>query len=184
MDPETRFREVFSLAYAPLSRYARHRGLTGPDAEDLVAQALEIAWRRIDEVPADDPLPWLYAVARNLWRNQERRDRRRRDVLARFRLAQPQGGADPATLEPGLLRAALASLSEDDQELLRLVAWDGLTPGQLATALGCSPVAARARLHRARGRLARRLGVDQGMQQRGRTEHKQGEHADPMEVPR
>src|SRR5690242_21919206 len=34
-----------------------------PDAEDLVAHTLEIAWRRTDDVPADDPMPWLYAVA-------------------------------------------------------------------------------------------------------------------------
>lgn len=53
MDPETRFRVLFDRVYAPLGRYARHRGLTGPDAEDLVAQTLEIAWRRLEEVPAD-----------------------------------------------------------------------------------------------------------------------------------
>jgi hypothetical protein len=100
VDPQTRFREVFNLAYAPLSRYARHRGLDGPDAEDLVAQALEVAWRKIDEVPADDPLPWLYAVARNLWRNHERRDRRRRDLLARFRLARPAPDYQPAAASP------------------------------------------------------------------------------------
>jgi DNA-directed RNA polymerase specialized sigma24 family protein len=80
VDSETRFRAVFELAYAPLCRYARHRGLTGPDAEDLVAQTLEIAWRRIGDVPATEPLPWLYAVAHNVWRNTARRDRRRREL--------------------------------------------------------------------------------------------------------
>jgi DNA-directed RNA polymerase specialized sigma24 family protein len=77
VDSETRFRALFELAYPPLCRYARHRGLTGPDVEDLVAHTLEIAWRRIDEVPADDPMPWLYAVARNLWRNHRRQQQRR-----------------------------------------------------------------------------------------------------------
>jgi len=38
VDPEARFRAVFDSAYAPLCRYARHRGLIGPDAEDLVAR--------------------------------------------------------------------------------------------------------------------------------------------------
>ncbi len=50
---------------------------------------------------------------------------------------------DPAGLEPGGLRAALASLSDSDQEVLRLVAWDGLTPAEVAVVLGCTPVAAR-----------------------------------------
>ena len=101
MDPEARFRAVFDSAYAPLCRYARHRGLTGPDAEDLVAQTLEIAWRRIDDLPVAEPLPWLYAVAHNLWRNKTRTDRRRRDLLARFRpLPQPAACGDPAALDP------------------------------------------------------------------------------------
>ncbi len=168
MDPEARFRAVFDRAYAPLCRYARHRGLSGADAEDLVAQTLEIAWRRLDDVPEAEPLPWLYAIARNLWRNQVRQDRRRSAILARYRAGSPPAaaGGDPARLEPGVLRAALASLSDADQEVLRLVAWDGLTPAEVAVVLGCNPVAARSRLHRARGRLAAVLGLDAGVQRR------------------
>jgi RNA polymerase sigma factor (sigma-70 family) len=184
VDPETRFRAVFDVAYGPLCRYARHRGLTGPDAEDLVAQTLEIAWRRIGDVPVAEPLPWLYAVAHNLWRNRTRRDRRRRELLARFRASPPaEACQDPAVLEPGVLRAALASLSDRDQEVLRLVAWDGLTPAEVAVVLGCTPVAARARLHRARGRLAARLGIGPDTQRRARPGHNQGDSLDPAEVP-
>jgi len=183
VDQESRFRALFEVAYAPLCRYARHRGLTGPEAEDLVAQTLEIAWRRIGEVPAAEPLPWLYAVAHNLWRNQARRDRRRRALLARFRVAQPAAaGGDPAVLEPGVLRDALASLSDSDQEVLRLVAWDGLAPAEAAVVLGCSPVAARTRLHRARVRLAARLGISPGLQRRAWPGHKQGDSLDSLEV--
>jgi DNA-directed RNA polymerase specialized sigma24 family protein len=81
-------------------RCAATPGIAGcPDAEDLVARTLEIAWRRIDDVPAGEPLPWLYAVARNLWRNQTRRDRRRRELLARFRR---RGGPRPARIRPAL----------------------------------------------------------------------------------
>jgi RNA polymerase sigma-70 factor (ECF subfamily) len=185
VDPETRFRVLFDRVYAPLGRYARHRGLTGPDAEDLVAQTLEIAWRRLEEVPADEPLPWLYAVAHNLWRNQVRRDRRRRDLLARFRVPWPPAvGGDPGGLEPGVLRAALASLSESDQEVLRLVAWDGLTPAELAAVLGCTPVAARTRLHRARGRLAARLGAGVSQQRPPTVGQKPGSSLDSLEMPR
>lgn len=62
------------------------------------------------------------------------------------------------------MRRAFGCLEEDDQELLRLVAWDGLTPAQAAQVLGCSPVAARSRLHRARNRLAAVLGLDPRVQ--------------------
>jgi RNA polymerase sigma factor (sigma-70 family) len=184
VDSETRFRALFERAYPPLGRYARHRGLTGPDAEDLVAQTLEIAWRRLNEVPEDDPLPWLYAVAHNLWRNQVRRDHRRRELLARYRAPRPpEDGWDPACLEPGLLRTALASLSERDQEVLRLVAWDGLSPAELAVVLGCSPVAARTRLHRARGRLAARLGIDPQLQRLATPGQNPGDNLNSLGVP-
>jgi RNA polymerase sigma-70 factor, ECF subfamily len=142
VDPESRFRVVFEAGYGPLHRYALHRGLTGPDAADLVAQVLEIAWRRIGEVPSGEPLPWLYTVAHNLWRNHARKDKRRRGLLARFAASLPAEAVTDLS-DPGVLRAALASLSDTDQEVLRLVAWDGLTPAELATVLSCSPVAAR-----------------------------------------
>jgi RNA polymerase sigma factor (sigma-70 family) len=181
VDAETRFRALFERAYPALRRYAHHRGLTGADGEDLVAGTLEVAWRRIDDVPVDDPLPWLYVVAHNLWRNQRRRDRRRGEILARFAEPPPASG-DPADLRPGALRAALDSLAEDDQEVLRLIAWDGLTPAQAASALGCTPVAARSRLHRARNRLAERLGLDPRMQRSGVTGHRQADRFPLKEV--
>jgi RNA polymerase sigma-70 factor, ECF subfamily len=161
MDRVSRFRALFQEAYPALRRYALYRGLASADADDLVAATLEIAWRRLDDVPAGEPLPWLYGVARNLMRTKRRRDRRQNVLIAR--LARP-GPADDGTgaagLSPGALRRALDDLSGEDQEILRLVAWDGLSPAQAAVALGCSPGAARTRLHRARNRLASRLGLD------------------------
>ena len=53
--------------------------------------------------------------------------------------------------------SALQSLSAADQELLALVAWDGLTARESAASLGCSVSAYAMRLHRARRRLAAQL---------------------------
>jgi RNA polymerase sigma factor (sigma-70 family) len=162
MDPEARFRAIFNVAYPALGRYALYRGVSKADAEDLVGATLEVAWRRIDDIPADDPLPWLYAVARNLLMNMQRRNRRDAALIARL----PAPEADPAhegkshDVDHEKVRAALNSLSEDDQELLKLVAWDGLAPSQVAVVLGVSAVATRTRLHRARRRLAARLELD------------------------
>jgi RNA polymerase sigma-70 factor (ECF subfamily) len=52
------------------------------------------------------------------------------------------------------VRVALDALSSSDREILLLVAWEGLSPKQLAIALDMSQPAARVRLHRARRRLA------------------------------
>ncbi len=158
MEPESRFRALFLRAYPALGRYAHYRGLSQSDAEDLVSSTLEIAWRKLDEVPQDDPLPWLYAVARNLLRNNRRSEHRSAALLARLPIPEPH----PAPSEPygpgfEAFREALAALEESDQEILLLIAWDGLSPSQAAVVLGCTAVAARTRLHRARKRLSAQL---------------------------
>lgn len=158
MDAEPRFRALFTDAYPALRRYARYRGLFGPDADDLVAEVLTIAWRRLDDIPVDEPLPWLFATARNVWRNGLRTERRRSDLILRLPPPEPQPApADPAEHSVLEIRAALEELGDDDQEILRLVAWDGLTTRQLALTLGCNESAARVRLHRARQRFAGKL---------------------------
>jgi RNA polymerase sigma-70 factor, ECF subfamily len=57
------------------------------------------------------------------------------------------------------LGEALAALSAEDAELLRLWAWawEQLTPREIATVLDVTENAAALRLHRARGRLRDRL---------------------------
>jgi RNA polymerase sigma-70 factor (ECF subfamily) len=149
-------RERFELLYrehAPaLLAYALRRADTEM-AQDAVAEVFVVAWRRFDSLP-EEPLPWLYGIARRTLANQ-RRGQRRRDLL-HLRIASNErrlhdDGGD------GRVLAALATLGRSDQELLMLVAWEGLTPTQAATALGCSANACRIRLHRARLKLERAL---------------------------
>jgi RNA polymerase sigma-70 factor (ECF subfamily) len=42
---------------------------------------------------------------------------------------------------------------------VQLIYWDGMSQDDAATALGCSANALRIRLHRAKKRLSRRLGI-------------------------
>lgn len=158
VDAETRFRELFSNAYPALRRYAHHRGLSGPDADDLVAEVLTIAWRRLDVVPTD-ALPWLFAVARNVRQNAFRSGDRRRRLGERLRAGREWTTPphEPAEVEAAVIRDALAALRSDDRELLLLIGWDGVTPSEAALILGCSANTLRVRLHRARDRLAAEL---------------------------
>jgi RNA polymerase sigma-70 factor (ECF subfamily) len=112
-----------------------------------------IAWRRLDDVP-DDALPWLLGCARHVLAHQRRRSRR--DVALLDRLAA-EGVPDSAVGGDRVLARALAQLSVQDRELLLLIAWEGLDPGQAARVLGCSHNALAVRLHRARKRLAAAL---------------------------
>jgi RNA polymerase sigma factor (sigma-70 family) len=161
MDDAARFRRLFEEAYPSLKRYGRHRGLSAGDAEDLVAATFEVAWRRFGEIPYAAPLPWLYAVAHNLWRNRLRAERRRSSLLGR--LGPPASAPpppEPSEPAAGVVRAALARLRPPDQEVLRLVAWEHLSAAEVGTVLGCSEAAARTRLRRARDRLAAELEID------------------------
>jgi RNA polymerase sigma factor (sigma-70 family) len=157
VDAEARFRALFVETYAALRRYARHRGFSPTDSDDLVAEVFTIAWRRIDDVP-EDATPWLFGVARNVSRNLRRGELRAARMLARLPRPEIQHPVEPdESADSEVIRNALASLDERDRELLVLVAWDGLTPQQAATALGSTAGATRVRLHRARARFAAAL---------------------------
>src|SRR6188472_3151794 len=134
---EARFREVF-VHLGAVTAYARRRGSRDPDG--IAAEAMTIAWRRLADVHADDPLPWLYATARNLVLAETRRTARSAD-------AAEAEHVDPAPLElDASLDRALRDLSPADREALLLVAWEDLTPKQAARALGINPAAFRVRL--------------------------------------
>jgi RNA polymerase sigma-70 factor (ECF subfamily) len=140
------------LAYA-LARADRE------SAKDAVAAAFLVAWRRHGERhPA--PRPWLYNVTRRTLADQRRAETRLGAL--RVKLA-----AQPFTLGDGIelsgdaeVLDALAELRPLDQEVLRLVAWEGLEGSDLATALGVPRTVAAVRLHRARKRLRDVLTAD------------------------
>jgi len=156
MADAVRFRALFEATFPAVRRYVLYRGVTGGRADDVVAETFLVAWRRLDDVPDDDPLPWLLAVARNIWLNQRRGDRRYAALLRRLPLPSltPSPGESS---EMDAVHAALGAIGAADREILRLVAWDGLGTAQTGEVLGCSPGAARVRLHRARQRFAPEL---------------------------
>jgi len=147
---QQRFDDLYRR-YAPaVEAYARRRAPAL--ADDVVAETFLVCWRKLDRVP-EDALPWLYAVAHKTLANHRRRERRAAQPL-------PATRATAADVElPGdpVLARAWASLRADDREVLALVAWEGLAPADAARVLGCTAVACRVRLHRAKRRLARRL---------------------------
>ena len=153
-----RFEELFDAHYAELTRFATRR--VGADAAgDIVAGTFLIAWRRFAQLPADHHRAWLYATARQVIAN-EVRARRRRDRLAakaaagaRVHVDDHSGHVDDQVR----VRAVLAELSQVDQEVLRLIEWEGLDVAEAALVLRCSRTALKVRLHRARRRFAQRL---------------------------
>ncbi len=151
-----RFDALFEAHRLDIASYCNWRTSSRADAEDAVAEVFLVAWRKIDLVPPGDAArAWLYATARKVTANT-RRSLHRRGALE-YRIARErfvdglQSGVEAA--EENAVHEALAMLSESDREVLLLVEWEGLRPGELAEVLGCQEVTARGRLHRARLRF-------------------------------
>lgn len=155
-----RFEELFERCYEPLLAYAIRRSPSAEDAADVVSDVYTVAWRRIGELPpGDEARLWLYGTARRVI-SSHRRGRSRLDavderLLADARTNYAQGCQHSSSGDR--LGVALTSLSESDQELLRLSAWEQLDPAQIARCLGITTAATHVRLHRARRRLLRRF---------------------------
>lgn len=143
---EDRFNEIYDRHRDAVEAYARRR-VPADLVDDVVAETFLVCWRKLGIMPAE-PLPWLYAVARNTIANQRRSAARTAAVPWELAAGEPEPAGDPQ------LAAAFARLSDRDREVLRLVAWEGLSLAQASTVLGCTTVSCRVRFHRAKRRLA------------------------------
>lgn len=152
-----RFDALFTEHQRRVLAYAMRRTQALADAEDVAAETFTIAWRKLDAIP-DDPLPWLYAVARRVLANHRRGLGRRERLAALLRVEDVPTPLRAGEDLDGPAFAALASLSAADQEILRLVAWEELGNQQIAAVLGITANAVAIRLHRARARFAAALG--------------------------
>lgn len=150
------FTSLYAAEYAHIVRYGLRRLADSDASAELAQEVFVVAWRRRGEVP-DRSLPWLYGVARRLLANQWRSRRAAPDLLpiahGDLTRVADTSGAD-RTVGVADVRAALATLNDLDQEILRLIGWEELTVAEAARVLGCSRATAAVRLHRARRRLA------------------------------
>jgi RNA polymerase sigma-70 factor, ECF subfamily len=151
-----RFDVLFATYSADIVAYCGWRASSASDAQDAVADVFLTAWRRLDQLPEGDAARVrLYATARRVIANQRRSSRRRvalQERLALVAAALPQEPLSPDPQET-IVHAALRRLGPRDREVLLLAEWEGLSPAQIASVLGCLTVTARGRLHRARRRF-------------------------------
>jgi RNA polymerase sigma-70 factor (ECF subfamily) len=155
------FEDAYRSSGTAVLGYALRRSGSREDALDVVAETFATAWRRRTDMPADpqEVRPWLFGIARRCLANAIRSTQRASRLGERLAHSFADAAVpDPSMLhehraESRLVHEALEQLSPEDRELVTLIAWEGLTPAQAATALGLSPGTARVRLHRARTRL-------------------------------
>lgn len=141
-------------ALAPdLLRYFVRRIERPEDAADLLSETFLVMARRAAVVPAseEEARMWCFGVARRVLLAYRRRGRRQAELAHRLRdeLRRTSAVAPP----PDPVHEALARLDHLDQEIIRLLHWDGFTQAEIAAHLDMPTGTVRSRYTRARARL-------------------------------
>jgi len=140
--------------------------LTGrrEEAEDLAQEALTAFWESIQrKQPPVEGKVWLFAIARNLWRQQCRRRSNRPASEDHALETIPETGQSTEEIleREEMIRAletAVAELDVEFREAFSLRLWHGLEYTEVAAIQGVSPGLVRWRFFRARQQLRAKLG--------------------------
>jgi RNA polymerase sigma-70 factor (ECF subfamily) len=164
-DPQDHRLEAMYRAYAHQVHGYCIRRTGREEAKDATAEVFLVAWRRLDGIPeGDEALPWLYGVARNVLSNQARTSRRQTRLSAKAAAQFEETVPGPDTVvvrneEYERLLVALGALPAKDQEILRLVEWEGVHRETVADMMFISRSAVDKRMNRAYKKLAASMGL-------------------------
>jgi RNA polymerase sigma-70 factor, ECF subfamily len=140
------------------------------EAEEVVQEAFTIVWRRADLFDRESGrlVPWLLRITRNRAIDRLRARRRRALKHGRFQEHEAAGGLWTGAVEPNeaalpgwhvheTVHAALRMLSDDQQQVVRLAYFEGLTHSEIAGRLGIPLGTVKTRLRLAFDKL--RIGL-------------------------
>ena len=158
-------RQAFSDLYARHARtiynYLFRRLGDWSEAEDLTAVVFLEAFRRRSEVVVVEGklLPWLYGIATNVLRNRRRAMWRNRRLVAQL-AREPRTDVSPdvaarseAAEQMRSVLQRIAILPRQQQDVIALCTWSGLSYEDAAAALNVPVGTVRSRLSRARASL-------------------------------
>jgi phosphoribosylaminoimidazole-succinocarboxamide synthase len=156
-----RFGEIFDRHAQAIFRFLGRR-IGADDAGDLLSEVFLAAFeaRRRYDGARPSALPWLYGIASNLLNKHYRHRASELRVLERMLVeGDPHDHADSVTasVDAQAQLRAMAKMIEElpaaERDALLLYAWEDLTYGEVAGALGVPTGTVRSRLNRVRQRL-------------------------------
>jgi RNA polymerase sigma-70 factor (ECF subfamily) len=162
LDDHQAFTELFERHAKAIWNYAYRLTASWTAAEDLLADAFLVAWRRRGEVRLvrDSALPWLYTVANNICRDERRRKRRFLRLLPQLAAEDTEPDHAEAIAEDSANRSrlaevveALGQLPKGERDAVRVCLLGGVSTSDAAALFGISEVSVRSRLSRARRHL-------------------------------
>ena len=157
------FQELYQQYYPDVYRFALF--LTGDHAraEDLAADTFVRAWIARDRIQAVTVRAYLLTIARNLHRDELRRQRPSVELVDQ--MADPRPGVDVqvhhALVLDGL-RARLRHVAKGDRRAFLMFIARGMSHREIADALGVSTAAVKSRIFRAREALLAPMRVPNG----------------------
>lgn len=163
------FGQLFDRHARAVYNHCFRRSADWSVAEDLTSVVFLEAWRRRRDVQLseDSILPWLLGVANNCLRNAARSRRRYRRLLAKLPKVVDLPAAD-TQIEERLedeqamrrIVSDLGALRQEEQEVIALCDWSGLTHTEASVALGIPVGTVKSRLSKARAQLREAGGTD------------------------
>jgi len=149
----------FEILLPELNAYARSISSHSDTAEDLVQDAIERSLRA-DGRPAklQDLRPWMFRVIRNLYLDELRRHRVRREYQTREKRLSDEHGSSGDVSRDVLIRLAFEKLPSDKREILFLVDIIGMTYAEAAEVIEVAHGTVMSRVSRARRALREIVG--------------------------
>ena len=151
MSPEE-FNQVFRALLPEVSKFLARR-VQPAVVEDLASDLFELAWSKRNSIEKGMEIAWLYKSARYLIANHYRKAQGRAAILATFQEPVAAPSAESIALADISLAEAWKKLSQKEQEVLALWAFEGLEPNQISQVLDVSINATNIRLSRAKANL-------------------------------
>lgn len=156
MDPDA-WDEIFCSHYEAIHRYVSHRLNDASAAEDVAADVFVEAVRGIGRYRYRGVAlrAWLYRIARNLAADHHRRLARRPAPIHVAVESEARAGNDVASAvaDRDEVRTALEALTDEQQEVVVLRFFEGLSIAEVAEVTGRREGAVKALQHRALKRM-------------------------------
>jgi RNA polymerase sigma-70 factor (ECF subfamily) len=145
------FHSVYNRYFDDVYRFSFWMSGSASEAEDISSETFARAWVVRDNLRAASLKAYLFTIARNLFRKQQRKNRRLQPIDET--VPDPQPGPHETLESRSELETtlwALQKLSEMDRTILILRSQSGLSYEEIAQLMELSISAVKVKIHRAR----------------------------------